>query len=80
LNRKEKRRLVVLNEVEMSKMIGREAAEVIGLSLRHVRRLLAAAETPSSVGTLRRGCCCRLMAAAMIGWGERPLVESLGRY
>ena len=42
LNRKEQRRLVVLNEVETSKMIGREAAEVIGLSLRHVRRLLAA--------------------------------------
>ncbi|MBA7692854.1 hypothetical protein ES703_101426 [subsurface metagenome] len=42
LNRKEQRRLVVLNEVETSKMIGREAAEVIGLSLRQVRRLLAA--------------------------------------
>ncbi len=42
LNRKEQRRLVVLNQVETGKMIGREAAEVIDLSLRQVRRLLAA--------------------------------------
>ena len=32
----------MLNQEETGKMIGREAAEVIGLSLRHVRRLLAA--------------------------------------
>ncbi|GAI47552.1 unnamed protein product, partial [marine sediment metagenome] len=30
-----------LNQVEKGKMIGREAAEVLGLSLRHVRRILA---------------------------------------
>jgi len=42
LNKKEQRRLVVLNEVEKGKMIGREAGEVLGLSLRHVRRILAA--------------------------------------
>ena len=42
MNRKEQRGLVVLNQVERSKMIGREAAEVLGLSLRHVRRILAA--------------------------------------
>ena len=42
LNRKEQRRLRVLNQVETGKMIGREAAKVIGLSLRQVRRLLAA--------------------------------------
>jgi len=40
LNRKEQRRLVVLNQVERGKMTGREAAEVVDLSLRHVRRLL----------------------------------------
>jgi len=32
----------VLNQVETGKMTGREAAELLGLSLRHVRRLLAA--------------------------------------
>jgi len=42
LNRKEQRRLVVLNQVEGGRMGGREASEVSGLSLRHVRRLLAA--------------------------------------
>ena len=42
LNRKEQRRLMVLNEVEMGKVIGREAAELLDLSLRHVRRILAA--------------------------------------
>jgi len=42
LNRKEQRRLMVLNEVEMGKVIGREVAELLDLSLRHVRRILAA--------------------------------------
>jgi transposase len=42
LNQKEQRRLVVLNQVEKGKMIGKEAAEVLGLSLRQVRRILAA--------------------------------------
>jgi transposase len=42
LNKKEQRRLVVLNQVEVGKMTGGEAAEVLGLSLRHARRILAA--------------------------------------
>jgi len=42
LNKKEQRRLVVLNQVETGKMIGREAAELLDLSLRRVRRILAA--------------------------------------
>ena len=42
LNKKEQKRLMVLNQVEMGKIIGREASEVLGLSLRHVRRLSAA--------------------------------------
>ena len=32
----------MLNQVETGKMTGREADEILGLSLRHVRRLLAA--------------------------------------
>ena len=59
MNRKEQRRLVVLNQVETGKMIGREAAEVIDLSLRQVRRRWdkeseeeVAAETPPPAGTL----------------------------
>ncbi len=42
MNRKEQRRLVALNQVEMGKMTSRETAEVLGLSLRQARRLLAA--------------------------------------
>ena len=42
MNKKEQKRLMVLNQVETGKMIGKEAAEVSGLSLRHVRRILAA--------------------------------------
>ncbi len=42
MNKKEQRRLVVLNQVEVGRMRGREAAEVLSLSMRHVRRLLAA--------------------------------------
>ena len=33
---------MVLNQVEMGRMTGREAVEALDLSLRHVRRLLAA--------------------------------------
>jgi transposase len=42
LNRKEQKRLVVLNQVETGKLMVREAAKVLGLSPRHVRRILAA--------------------------------------
>jgi len=42
LNRKEQKRLMVLNQVEAGSMTGREVAEVLGLSLSQVRRILAA--------------------------------------
>ena len=42
LNKKEQKRLMVLNQVETGKIVGREVAEVLELSLRHVRRILAA--------------------------------------
>jgi len=41
LNKREQKRLMVLNYVEKGKMRGGEAAVVLGISLRHVRRLLA---------------------------------------
>jgi transposase len=40
LNKKEQRRLMVLNKVESGEMSSREAAEVLGLSIRHIRRTL----------------------------------------
>jgi transposase len=39
---KEQKRLLVLNEVVAGRMTGREGAEMLGLTLRHTRRLLAA--------------------------------------
>lgn len=42
LSQKEQKRLMVLNQVEKGEIRGREAAEVLGISLRHTRRLLAA--------------------------------------
>ena len=37
LNKKEQKRLMVLNRVETGEMAGKVAAEVLGFSLRHVR-------------------------------------------
>jgi transposase len=42
LNVKEQKRLLVLNEILAGRMTGQEAAEMLGLSLRHTRRLIAA--------------------------------------
>ena len=41
LNNKEQKRLLVMNEVLAGRLTGQEAAEVLGLSLRHTRRLIA---------------------------------------
>jgi transposase len=42
LNKKEQARLMVLNELQRGEITGGEAAEVLGLSLRHVKRIQAA--------------------------------------
>lgn len=42
LNAKEQQRVMVLNEVERGELTGRQAAELVGLSVRQVRRLVAA--------------------------------------
>lgn len=41
LNKKEQKRSIVMNEVLSGRMTGQEAADVLGLSLRQVRRLMA---------------------------------------
>ena len=50
LNRKEQKRVMVLNEVEAGRLKGREAAVLLGLSLRQVRRLLAAYRERGAAG------------------------------
>jgi len=42
LSKKKLSRLMVLNEIEVGRITGREAAELLALSLRHVRRILTA--------------------------------------
>jgi len=42
LNKKEQKRLMVLNGVEAGEVSGKRASEVLGISLRHVRRIVAA--------------------------------------
>ena len=42
MNRKEQRRLMVLNQLEVGTVTAGRAAELLGLSLRHVKRILAA--------------------------------------
>jgi transposase len=50
LNQKEQRRLMVLNQVEKGVMVGWEAAAVLGVSVRQVRRLLAAYRAEGAQG------------------------------
>jgi transposase len=42
LNSKEQKRVLVMNELLAGRLTGQEASEVLGVSLRHIRRLLAA--------------------------------------
>jgi transposase len=54
LNKKEQKRLRVLNELERGKMVMRELAEVLGLSERHGWRLLAAYREEGAAGLAHR--------------------------
>jgi transposase len=42
LNRKERRRQLVLSKVREGKLVGWQAAEILGISVRQVRRLVKA--------------------------------------
>ena len=55
LNKKEQKRSMVLNQMEKGEMLGREAAEVLNLSLRHVRRLVVAYRKEGIVAALAHG-------------------------
>ena len=46
----EQKRLKVITEIEAGRMTGREAAEMVGLSLRQVRRLIAAYRKEGAAG------------------------------
>ena len=50
LNEKEQKRLMVLNEVLAGRLTGSAAAELLGLSLRQTRRLLAVYRQAGAAG------------------------------
>ena len=56
LNSKEQKRLLVLSRIQESKLTGEQAAELLGISQRHVRRMLAR---------------YRLKGAAALAYGNR---------
>jgi transposase len=52
LNEKEQKRLLVFNEVLAGRMTGQDAAEMLSLSLRHTRRLLARYRVDGAAGLM----------------------------
>jgi transposase len=50
LSKSEQSRLLVLNGIEVGRMTGREPAEVLAVSLRHVRTVLAAYRKEGAAG------------------------------
>lgn len=75
LTMKEQRRLMVISEVERGGMRGGEAAQLLGLSLRHFRRMIAAYRKDGAVA-LAHGNRGRKPANA-IGKDKRELVVYL---
>jgi CRP-like cAMP-binding protein len=41
LNSKEQKRLMIMNEIVAGRITGQQAADVLGITLRHTRRILA---------------------------------------
>jgi len=50
LNKKEQTRLVVLNQIKRGEMTGKEIAQILDLSLRHERRILACVQKVTEHG------------------------------
>jgi transposase len=83
LSLKENRRLMVLNDVERRAITGRQAAEMVELSLRQVRRLLAVYRKEGAAGlahgnrgrkprhALAAGLKCRVLELARSRCGFR---------
>ena len=80
MNQKEQQRVMVLNRVERGEITGREAASLMGLCVRQVRRLLAAYRK-EGIAAIAHGNRGRRPVHAL-GEGVRKLVVELaqGRY
>ena len=80
LNVKEQKRSLVLNEFLEGRLTGQEAAEVLGLSLRHTRRLIAAYRQEGAAALAHgEGVCRTSYARAAPARGERSQSGSDGR-
>jgi transposase len=92
LNKKEQKRLLVLNHIEQGKMGRVEGAEVMGISDRHVKRLLAAyrrkgiealahgnrgRKPPNSVDKALRRKIIELASSTYAGFNTQHFTESL---
>ena len=77
LTQREQQRLRVVIEVEAGRWTAEQAAEVLGLSLRHVRRILAAYRK-EGVAAIAHGNRCRRPVHAL-GEEVRQLVVTLAQ-
>jgi transposase len=77
LNRKEQNRLVIISKVGREEMRGREAAAVLGISIRQIRRLIAGYRSVG-VGALAHGNRGRVPANTVDGDIRRRVVELAG--
>src|SRR3972149_1931804 len=86
LTREEQRRLMVLTEVRAGHLLARQAAQVLGLSLRHCRRLLARLPPPPPVpppspppSTSERPPACPYRGPRSTAGSGRPASPARGR-
>ena len=77
MNQKEQQRVMVLNGIERGELTGKEAAALMGLSVRQVRRLLAAYRK-EGVAAIAHGNRCRRPVHAL-GEEVRQLVVTLAQ-
>ena len=93
LNKKGQKRLVILNHEEKGQLLRKEAGEMMGVSLRHVKRLLSAyreagaaglahgnrgRKPPNSVGEALWRQVVELATSKYAGFNTQHLTESLG--
>ena len=77
LNKKEQKKLMVISRVERGEMMGREAAALLGISLRHFRRLLACYRRDSALA-LAHGNRGRTPANALDSSLKKQVAELAG--
>ena len=93
LTQKEQKRLMVISEVEREEVRGREAAAVLGISLRHFRRMIAAyrgegaralahgnrgRKPVNAIGDEVRRCVVDLASTRYSGFNHQHFTEFLG--